>query len=82
MREHSSDLLKRWASGGVARGNVEGALKAEKRQQRFKGGQDCPADCGSVIAYEEGKDPQKSVRRHLDDPKACRKHPQNKKAKK
>lgn len=82
MREHNSQILKRWAAGGVARGNVEGAREAEKRQQRFKGGQDCPAKCGSVIAYEVGKDPLVSVRRHLADPKACRKHPENQKPKK
>lgn len=82
MREHNSEILKRWAAGGVARGNREGALEGERRQQRFRGGQDCPAKCGSVIAYEVGKDPKLSVQRHLKDPKACRKHSANQKRKK
>lgn len=82
MRRHSSEIVKRWIAGGEARGNADGVREAEKRQQRFRGGEKCPARCGSVIAYEVGKDPAASVRRHLSDPKACREHSANKKARK
>jgi hypothetical protein len=68
----------RWKSGGRARGNREGALEGEARQVRFRGGQECPKGCGSVIAYQVGKPPQFSVKRHTNDPRACRKHDANK----
>lgn len=78
MRRHSSEVVKRWIAGGEARGNVDGAREAEKRQERFRGGQDCPAGCGSVIAYQVGMAPKRSVDRHTSNPKACRNHPDNK----
>lgn len=75
-----SGMHDRWAAGGESRGNREGALAAERKQQRFSGGEACPRGCGSIIAYEVGVDPQKSVRRHTSSSKACVKHPGNTKS--
>ncbi|HVH13104.1 MAG TPA: hypothetical protein VM759_08635 [Longimicrobium sp.] len=72
------EMAERWMAGGVSRGNREGALAAEKRQQRFRGGEKCPAGCGSIIAYQVGMAPRRSVDRHTSNPRACLNHPDNK----
>jgi hypothetical protein len=59
------------------RGNREAVQRAARERVTFKGGQKCPAGCGTIIAYQVGMPPKRSVDRHTSNPKACLKHPDN-----
>lgn len=73
------DLPDRWRrTNQPVTGNREEARKASANRTTFKGGQDCPAGCGSIIAYQVGMAPKRSVDRHTSNPRACRNHPDNK----
>lgn len=68
-------MQRAFEHGGEARGNREGCLAAEARRETYRGGEECPAGCGSVIAYRVGVDPAVSVSAHTGNPAACTKHP-------
>lgn len=70
-----NSMLHAWEAGGVARGNVEGALLAEAAEPRFLGGEYCPMHCSSVVRFRPGQHPQEAMNAHMDNPAACRKHP-------
>lgn len=72
------DLPDRWRrTNQSVTGNREEVLKAAAKRVTFKGGEKCPAGCGSVIAYQQGIPPKRSVDRHTSNPRACPKHPDN-----
>lgn len=66
--------------GASLHGNWAACVEAEQTLERFIGGQPCPHRCGSIIRYQVGRPRQESVRRHEQNPAACRKHPQHRKA--
>lgn len=68
--------------GGIAHGNIEGALQGEAARVEFSGGAYCPKGCDSIVAYQVGLPPQASIRRHVENPAACRRHPVNRKPRK
>jgi hypothetical protein len=72
------DLPDRWRRTNRATlGNREEVLKATAKRVTFKGGEKCPAGCGSIIAYQVGMPPKRSVDRHTSNPRACMNHPDN-----
>lgn len=74
------DMPDRWRRTNQAvRGNAEEVRAASARRITFKGGEKCPAGCGTVIAYQVGMPPKRSVDRHTSNPKACLNHPDNRK---
>lgn len=82
MTESWLSMQGAFERGGIAHGNIEGALHAEAARIEFSGGTDCPNGCGSVIAYQVGLPPLDSVYRHTRNPAACRKHVAHKRPRK
>jgi hypothetical protein len=72
-------LVYQFEKGASLHGNWEGCLQAERLSERFVGGQPCPQRCGSIIRYRVGRPQEESVAAHEQNPKACRKHPRNRK---
>lgn len=77
MTESWVSMAHAYEHGATAHGNIEAVREAVAQRVEFRGGVDCPAHCGSVIAYRVGLPPQDSIAEHLDNPAACRRHPDN-----
>lgn len=72
-------LVHQFEQGASLHGNWPGCVRAEQLVERFTGGQPCPERCGSIIRYRVGRPREESVAAHMRDPKACQKHPENRK---